>query len=81
MNNTKFVKFSPEQKKKVNEIIESRVKRERKAHAAELAEASQALAFWKHRAAFLGGQVSLLTEQNTRLTTMVNHPSNTQEKK
>lgn len=80
MDNPKFVKFSPEQKKKVNEIIENRVKRERKAHAAELANAKQDLAFWKHRAAFLGGQVSLLTEQNTRLTTMVNHPSNQEQK-
>jgi len=79
------VKFSPAQKKKVNEIIESRVKRENKRHAQAMAEAlgdaKRDLAYWKHKAAFYGGQVALLTEQNSRLTSMVSHPSNTQEKK
>ena len=71
------VKFTPEQQTRINEIVEKRVIRERNNHADELSKATQDLAFWKHRAAFYGGQVALLTEQNSRLTAMVGHPSNT----
>ena len=71
------VDFTAQQQQKVNEIIENRVKRERNAHTIALADANRDLAYWKHKAAFYGGQVALLTEQNSRLTAMVSHPSNT----
>lgn len=71
------MKFTPEQQTRIDDIITSRVVRARKAADKELREATRDLAFWKHRAAFYSGQVALLTEQNSRLTAMVGHPSNT----